>query len=253
MILSNPAEFYVKQLAVTPGQDDACKLKVNSICDHYASTLGKAMKDLQAKHTTTFVAAENSSPYKTSMWVQYQALSWRSYVCTLREPILTTVRFLQAVVMAFFVGVFFYQTKYDQQGSFNSNGAIFLFLTALTLINSFAVVNIFCAEVPIFLREHNSGMYQVGPYFVMRNVAETPIFVLIPIFYGLVLYYLIGLNPPFDACLYLIVVGIFVSLVGVSYGYFFSTVCNDIDLALAFGPPLFMPLQLLGGYYINNQ
>ncbi len=96
-------------------------------------------------------------------------------------------------------------------------------------------------------------MYRVDAYFVMRNVAETPIFIFIPVFYGLIIYYLIGLNPPFDACLYLIVVGIAISLVGVSYGYFISAVCNNTDLALAVGPPIFIPLQLLGGYYLNNK
>lgn len=155
--------------------------------------------------------------------------------------------------MAFLLGLFFYQSKYDQRGSFNANSAIFLYLTCLTLINALCVVNIFCSEMPILLREHNSGLYRVDAYFLMRNVAETPLFTVIPIIYSLLLYYPIGFNPPLDAFLYFIVVGIVISLVGVSYGYFFAAICNDIDMALAFGLPLFIPLMLVGGYYINNK
>lgn len=155
--------------------------------------------------------------------------------------------------MSFVLALFFYQSKYDQRGSFNTNAALYLYMTNISLNNAFCVVNVFSSEMQIFLREHNSGMYRVDAYFVMRNVAETPIFIFIPLFYGLIIYYLIGFNPPFDACLYIIVVGIAISLVGVSYGYFISAICNNTDLALAIGPPIFIPLQLLGGYYINNK
>lgn len=155
--------------------------------------------------------------------------------------------------MGFLLALFFYQTKYDQRGSFNFNAAIFFYLTCLTLINSLCVVNIFCSEMPIFLREHNSGMYTVNSYFVMRNVAELPFFTVIPLIYGFILYYPIGFNAPIDAFLYFTVVGIAISLVGVSYGYFFAAICNDIDMALSFGMPLFIPLMLLGGYYINSK
>ncbi|KAH9395283.1 ATPase [Tyrophagus putrescentiae] len=250
----NPAEFYVKQLAVMPGKEVSCRKKLNAVCDHFASKT--VMKDLPEKATTTFVSCESvvfNSPYKTSCFVQYQALAWRSYVCTMREPLLTYIRGGQALITACILALFFFHSKYDQRGSFNTNGALYLYLVNISLNNAFCVVNVFCSEMPIFLREHNSGMYRVDAYFVMRNVAETPIFIFIPVFYGLIIYYLIGLNPPFDACLYLIVVGIAISLVGVSYGYFISAVCNNTDLALAVGPPIFIPLQLLGGYYLNNK
>lgn len=60
----------------------------------------KSMKKMSTKTTTPFESVVVSSPYKTSCWVQYQALAWRSYVCTMREPLLTYIRAGQALVSA---------------------------------------------------------------------------------------------------------------------------------------------------------
>jgi len=46
----------------------------------------------------------------------------------------------------------------------NINGALFLILTNMTFQNMFAVINVFCAELPIFLREHFNGMYRTDVY-----------------------------------------------------------------------------------------
>ena len=89
----------MKQLAVMPGKEVSCRKKLNAVCDHFASKT--VMKDLPEKATTTFVSCESvvfHSPYKTSCFVQYQALAWRSYVCTMREPLLTYIRGGQALV-----------------------------------------------------------------------------------------------------------------------------------------------------------
>jgi hypothetical protein len=72
----------------------------------------------------------------------------------------------------------------------NINGALFLLITNMNFQNAFAVINVnlrlnfssndfynffsqtFCVELPIFLREHNNGMYRVDTYFVSKMLAE---------------------------------------------------------------------------------
>jgi hypothetical protein len=44
----------------------------------------------------------------------------------------------------------------------------------------FAVVNVICLELPIFMREHYNGMYRVDVYFLAKQLAEMPIFLLTP-------------------------------------------------------------------------
>lgn len=68
------------------------------------------------------------------------------------------------------------------------------------------------------MREYGSGMYRPDSYYVTKNLAEMPVFVLLPIFVGCINYYMIGFNKDVDAFLYFLVVGILISSIGVSYG-----------------------------------
>lgn len=92
----NPADFYVHELAVIPGKEEKCKKKVNRICDMYEK--GKPRIDEFQRQSTYVNHQMRTSPYKVSCSMQYQALAWRSFLITLREPLLTYVRLGQAFV-----------------------------------------------------------------------------------------------------------------------------------------------------------
>ena len=52
-------------------------------------------------------------------------------------------------------------------------------------------------ELPIFLREHFNGMYRTDVYFLCKQLAEFPIFVITPIMFTAIFYFMVGLNPLF--------------------------------------------------------
>lgn len=52
-------------------------------------------------------------------------------------------------------------------------------------------------ELPIFLREHFNGMYRTDVYFLTKQLAEFPIFVITPILFTAIFYFMVGLNPLF--------------------------------------------------------
>ena len=79
----------------------------------------------------------------------------------------------------------------------NINGVLFLLITNMTFSNMFAVINVFCLELPIFLREHFNGMYRTDTYFICRQLAELPIFLFLPLVFLAIIYYMVGLNAPF--------------------------------------------------------
>lgn len=56
-------------------------------------------------------------------------------------------------------------------------------------------VQVFCAELPIFLREHKNGMYRTDVYFICKTLAEAPIFLAIPLIFTAIVYPMIGLYP----------------------------------------------------------
>ena len=84
------------------------------------------------------------------------------------------------------------------------------------------MVNVFCMELPLFLREHHNGMYRTDVYFLTKNLAEMPIFILIPLITLSISYFLIRLNPLVTK--FLVAVGILELMTHtvISYGYFMS-------------------------------
>ncbi len=109
----------------------------------------------------------------------------------------------------------------SQEGVMNINGALFLILTNMTFQNTFAVINVFCQELPIFLREHFNGMYRTDVYYICKQVAELPIFLLIPIIFISIFYWMVGFNEDFDRFLYCMLITVLVVQVVVSFGIFY--------------------------------
>lgn len=101
-------------------------------------------------------------------------------------------------MVALVVGFIFYGQELTQDGVMNINGALFLFLTNMTFQNVFAVVNVFCTELPVFLRESRSRLYRTETYFLGKSLAELPLFLLVPFIFTLIAYPMVGLRPTFS-------------------------------------------------------
>ncbi|KAF4532329.1 hypothetical protein B566_EDAN003632 [Ephemera danica] len=201
----NPADFFIQLLAVVPNREESCRQTIEMICDSFdRSPRGEelARPPLVVSKTVALFEEDMSSegsnyrnPYKAKWWAQFRALMWRSWLSVIKEPILIKVRMLQTVMVAILIGFLFFGQELTQDGIMNINGALFLFLTNMTFQNVFAVINVFCSELPVFMREHFNGMYRTDVYFLCKTLAEMPIFIAIPLVFISVTYYMIGLNP----------------------------------------------------------
>ena len=76
----------------------------------------------------------------------------------------------------------------------------------------------FCSEMPIFLREHFNGMYRVDVYYITKQLAELPFFLVTPVLFVAIFYYMVGLNPTFDRFAYACLIVTVLTQVVVSYG-----------------------------------
>ncbi|XP_063236423.1 protein white-like [Bacillus rossius redtenbacheri] len=264
----NPADFFIQLLAVIPSREDACKETIELICDNFqASDIGANLHDVtrpklyQMKelmngggiYPEAEVAQRRRSPYKASWWAQMRAVLWRSWLCAMKEPILIKVRILQTVMVALVIGLVYFNQKMDQDGVMNINGALFLFLTNMTFQNLFAVINVFCSEMPVFLREHHNGMYRTDVYFVCKSLAEVPVFVAIPVIFTAVAYFMVGLNPAPGRIYVALAVMTLIANVATSFGYLVSCMSGTVGMALTIGPPVIIPFMLFGGFFLNNE
>lgn len=195
---------------------------------------------------------ERKANYKAPWFVQVWYVLWRSMVAQTRDKSITVARMLQNLVMAATIGVVYLQQDTSKQETIpNLSGAFFIFLTNQTFGNFYTVLNGLPSELNLFFREHQSGMYRVMAYFLAKNIAEIPIFVITPIIFTTITYFLIGLSLEVESFFITLCTLLLVSLVAVSIGYMVATMTGSVDIALAVSPPIMLPFMLLGGYLLD--
>jgi len=254
----NPADHFVQVLAVVPGNEEQCRERVTTICQQFSESdtginIRSAVKTEESDITEKEQSkSEKVSPYKASWGEQFSALAWRQALAVIKNPMLIQVKIIQAFVIAIILGVIYLGQDNDQAGIQNSNGALFVLITNISFGNIFGVCNVFCAELPVFLREHFNGMYRTDTYFLTKQLVELPLYIVEPMITLTILYWMVGLNPDAERFFIACAIVLLVVQVVLSLGYFLSCIAPNVDIALACAPVLIIPFMLFGGFYLNN-
>ncbi|XP_023332555.1 protein white [Eurytemora carolleeae] len=254
----NPADHFIEVLAIQPGHEIACRETVANICHAFdQSEEGKQLmlevnKEDQVVNDTENMRVNDRSPYKASWTAQFSALSWRTYRALIKEPLIIKIRITQAIFISILLGVIYYGQEHDQSGVKNITGALFILLTNMSFGNIFAVVNVFCAELPIFLREHFNGMYRIDTYFLTKQLVDLPLFIVEPTIFLTILYFMVGLERTPEQFFFALGIVLLVVQVVISLGYFLSCVAPNVNIALAIGPVIIIPVMLFGGFFLDT-
>ncbi|XP_053213007.1 protein white-like isoform X1 [Panonychus citri] len=251
----NPADFYVQQLAIIPGKEDECKRKVSRICSKFSESVSisrTAQAQRQIDQKGGYKRPIRFS-YKRGFCTQIKWVVWRSWLTNLRDPLLTFFRVAQTIFVALLLGVVYWKQEYSQEGIMNINGALFILLANVTFTNVFAVVNTFCLELPIFIREYGNGLYSIAVYFLSKLLAELPYFVFLPFGFAAITYWMIGLYDEIQVFYLTAMVLVLIANVACGFGYFISCISKSVTMGLSIAPPFMIPLMLFGGLFLNNK
>lgn len=164
------------------------------------------------------------------------------------------IKFAQTIFFALVLGLVYLKTSdsYDQQDIMNINGVIFIIITNLSFTHVFGVLNVFPLEVPVFMREYGTGLYNVAVYYLSKTLVEIPFLIIIPIIFMSILYWMSGLIRDADAFLVATGISILVSNAAASFGYVISTAVPSTTAGLAIAPALMIPFLLFGGFFLNS-
>lgn len=91
-------------------------------------------------------------------------------------------------------------------------------------------LQVFCSELPVFMREHRNGMYRTDVYFLCKTLAELPLFVFLPVLFTSVCYYMVWLNPNILRFLTACVVVTLVANAATSFGKEMTTNIQGVPL-----------------------
>lgn len=123
----NPADYIIDILAINrhSGEEQVCTDRVRQISK--AFTKSELTKDFNANLAIFegFGACPKAKRKKTSFWTQFSLILRRSFIDNRRNPALARAKFIQKSVMGIFCGLLYFQTRLDDYGIGNINGALF--------------------------------------------------------------------------------------------------------------------------------
>jgi len=196
---------------------------------------------------------EQSITVQTSFGYQFGLLARRNFLNMLRLPQTSYVKLLTTCLTALFAVLLFFKSGNDAAGIQNIQGALF-FITMNISFNAIQnVILIFPDERPVFLREVNNNMYNTGPYFWAKVISELPFSIATPSIFGIIVYYLIGLNPAADKFFIFLVILILIYNASSGYSLIISASFSDKQLAVTLTPVLIIPFMLFAGFFVSSE
>eukprot|EP00179_Madagascaria_erythrocladioides_P008346 CAMPEP_0198309828 /NCGR_PEP_ID=MMETSP1450-20131203/2080_1 /TAXON_ID=753684 ORGANISM="Madagascaria erythrocladiodes, Strain CCMP3234" /NCGR_SAMPLE_ID=MMETSP1450 /ASSEMBLY_ACC=CAM_ASM_001115 /LENGTH=853 /DNA_ID=CAMNT_0044012607 /DNA_START=34 /DNA_END=2591 /DNA_ORIENTATION=+ len=217
-----------------------------------AATTARTLPTINADAATVDAAAAAAHKARASWLRQFIALSLRFLLNTYRDKARTIFRLVQTIFISFIIALLFFQLGNDQTSIQDKSGVLFFILLNNSFSGMFSLLNSFSSERPIFLRETAQGYYGTSSYFVAKALVELPLS-LIPIIFGVIVYYIVGLSPGLDRFAWFLLVLYVTTFTTESLGLCLGAVSPNTDVALGLSPLVLIIFLLFSGFYINSE
>ncbi|RCN29167.1 ABC-2 type transporter [Ancylostoma caninum] len=105
------------------------------------------------------------------------------------------IRLIQTIVCALITGFVYFGTPINSDTIMSINGILFNHVRNINFMLQFPAVPVITMELPIVLRENANGIYTTTSYFLGKNIAELPQYIILPAIYNVIVYWMAGLVP----------------------------------------------------------
>uniref|UniRef100_A0A0R3RVG3 ABC transporter domain-containing protein n=1 Tax=Elaeophora elaphi TaxID=1147741 RepID=A0A0R3RVG3_9BILA len=207
----NPADHIIKTLSVTQ-EEQECQTKLDEIRTEFEKSI--------------FGMTLYRKSHGQGLLQKFLILVRRSFLTTMRDPLLLKVKFVQVIITALVIGMVNFQTQITGPNIMNLEGILYNTVRDMNFIFLFPSISVITSELPIFLREHCcSRIYSVQAYYLAKSVAELPEYTILPFCYAIIVYFM---SAYAGACIF-----------------------GEDSLALTYMPCFILPNLVFGGFYIS--
>lgn len=248
----NPTDYFMKQLVVMDDQPDS-KDRVQKLVAAWGE---HALKSDLAKtgQSTADLTFDKNSNVETApgVVVQTLVLCKRNWLRLVRDAIGFKARIGSTLFITIMIGLIFLQLHKDQKGVQDFTGAIF-FISVNQLFSAanpeFISVPL---EIPLVLREHNGGLYNVLVWYFAKNLSELPFQLFFPIIFLVPCYFMVGFGNDAEIFFTFFFVICLLSSCATGLGYMVSCLAKRVDVAPILGILFILPFLLFGGLFLNS-
>ena len=200
--------------------------------ESYSITYDKILKEAVASDIET----RSQEPIlarvvETSQLNTLKQLIKRDSINNIRNPILIKSRIIQILYLTVYIGGLFFNAgkkDYTDPINWNTIAGYLFFITLDILIQAMMpIALVFPSERSVFLKEENSKMYGVVPYFISRNIVDIPFSFILPAIYCLVTYWMVGLSSSAEQFFTMYLILFLMCFVGSSIGLLTGSILQD--------------------------
>ena len=198
------------------------------------------------------IAVEKPQKYGASWLVQLRWLTSRTFVSYLRDPGVFWARIIMYSMLAILLGLLDLRMPQTAESILDRSSVLF-FSIAFLCFMSVAALPAFLEERDSFVRERRNAYYSVSPYALSHIIISIPFIIAISLIFSGISYYMMNLNPAFEAFVYYNLVLIAALLNAEGLVIAISAVSPTFIIGLAAGAGLFGMYMLLCGYFVLFQ
>ncbi|KAM7507869.1 hypothetical protein LguiA_018322 [Lonicera macranthoides] len=194
----------------------------------------------------------SSREWGAPWWEQFSVLFKRG-IKERRHENLSSVRVIQVICTAVIVGLLWWHSDSSSPSGHHDQARLLFFISVFwAFFPLFTAIFTFPQERAMLVKERSVDMYKLSAYLVARNTSDLPLDLILPIFFLLIVYFMVGLKYSFLAFSFTLLT-IFLSIVASQgLGLAIGAAFMEVKKATTFASITVMAFMLSGGFFIQN-
>jgi ABC-type multidrug transport system permease subunit len=241
----NPADFYLDLIALNYTSTELLeesKSRLNYFVTKWNEIRPKDKIGYYAMERPNIIQKNNKNSLSL---VKY--LGWRSIKQSSRNTFALKIKIFTNIFFALVLGGIYSDSKSVQ----DIIGVLFFIAINQSFGNTMGIINIFIHEKRIIQKEIDSNAYTLLPYYITKIITEIPFTILPPLLFGIINYWVVGLDPNIWKFLIFLLQITIESITAMSMGIFISSISSSIEIATTIAPILNILFFLFAGLFIN--
>ncbi|XP_063969217.1 broad substrate specificity ATP-binding cassette transporter ABCG2-like [Lytechinus pictus] len=190
--------------------------------------------------------------YPTSFWTQLQLVTQRTYLSTLRNPVIMAVSYVVLIVMSLLVGLLYFDMDLTTSAGVQNRAGATFFICMNMVFSNINSIEVFIHERVMFIHETASGFYRVSVYFFAKCFVDYIVLRLIPsLFYSVITYFMIGLQVDVGKYFFYLLSLLSISFASSSLSVAISSSADIVSIATLLLAMCFVLMMLFGGLFVN--
>lgn len=229
--------------------------KERKMADHWAETNKDALASTElvrrnsSRRMSSLEELQSSPKFNVKYSTQFKLLTQRTLKQQRGERLTTTAAMLQLLYL-FFTALFWWRMPDTTAWIYTRNSLFFFILIAQSNGIVVSAVTVFQRERALLRRERAKKMYGVASYFLAKIISDSTNNVLLPLLYGMIVYWTANYRPTAEAYFKYILVFYLTVSTAQSMGLFLSIAIPSPTASLVLAPPITLFFMIMGGFYI---